>query len=216
MVFLRKFEFLAAAFAAILLVSTPVYSQQSPNNGVKQKLDDALKDQSKTKVPFKVLTLDQLFVQLKQEKEPAKAKRIARKIWFRWAQSGSETVDLLMTWATIAMKEKDWPRAFDLLDQVVVLAPQYAEGWNRRATAYFLRSKYGRSIHDIEQVLKLESRHFGALAGLGNILQRLGKSAENDQRALEIWKKVRDIYPANESAGKAIGLLEEKLSGKGI
>ncbi len=212
MVFLRIFGFLAALLVTTLLVSAPVHSQQSPDNGVKQKLDD----KSKTKVPFKALTLDELFVQLKQEKEPAKAKRIARKIWFPWAQSGSETVDLLMTWATISMKEKDWPRAFDLLDQVVVLAPQYAEGWNRRATAYFLRSKYGRSIHDIEQVLKLESRDFGALAGLGNILQRLGKSAENDQRALEIWKKVRDIYPANESASKAIGKLEEKLSGKGI
>ena len=115
MVFLRIFKIFAAVFAVSLLVSAPVHSQQSSNNGVKQKLDDALNDKSKTKVPFKALTLDELFVQLKQEKEPAKAKRIARKIWVKWAQSGSETVDLLMVWATIAMKEKDWPRAFDLL-----------------------------------------------------------------------------------------------------
>lgn len=171
---------------------------------------------NKSESVIKSVTLDDLFIQLKQESDSKKAKHIAQKIWLRWTISGSETVDLLMGWASVAMKEKNWATAFDLMDQVIVLAPQYAEGWNRRATLYFLRGEYGRSIHDIEQVLKLESRHFGAMAGMGSILQKLSKSEKNDKRALVMWRNVLDVYPANENAQKFAADLEEKLVGRGI
>jgi tetratricopeptide (TPR) repeat protein len=187
-------------------------SQDSPDQGLKKELEQGEKTTPDSKLSPQKPSLDDLFANLKRETDSIKARRIAQSIWKNWTRSGSETVDLLMGWAAIAMAEKEWATAFDLLDQVVVLAPQYAEGWNRRATLYFMRSQYGRSIHDIEQVLKLESRHFGAMAGLGNILQRL----DDNRQALIIWKRVLEVYPANENAQKTVANLEEKLSGQEI
>jgi tetratricopeptide (TPR) repeat protein len=155
-------------------------------------------------------TLDQLFGQLRHEPRQAAASRIARQIWSKWADSGSATINLLMTWATKAMREKKYPLAEDLLTQVTVLAPDYAEGWNRRATLYFVRGEYGRAIRDIERTLQLEPRHFGALSGLGVILTRMG----SDRKALETWYKVLAIYPANRDAQKAVVNLEDKLVGQ--
>ncbi len=171
---------------------------------------------SENKKAGKTVTLDDLFEQLKRETDWKKAKRIEKEIWYRWTRSGSQTVDLLMEWAGIAVKNENWAVAFDLLDQVIVIAPQYAEGWNRRASLYYLRGQLGRSIHDIEQVLKLESRHFGAMAGMGSILQKLDKSIANDKRALAMWRNILEIYPANKNAQKSVIVLEEKLSGLAI
>ncbi len=208
--FLHRF----IAVAVALLVALPTYdsssAQESPEQGFKRELEEGEKSAPEIKKPIKKTSLDQLFSRLKTEADSKKAKHIERAIWQRWTQSGSDTIDLLMKWSAKAMKEENWAAAFDLLDQVVVLAPHYAEGWNRRATLYFLRSQYGRSMHDIEQVLKLETRHFGAMAGLGSILQRL----DNDKRALVIWKQVLEIYPANKNAQKSVEALEKKLSGQ--
>ncbi len=187
-------------------------AQESQDPGIKPELDKQKQPIAEKDKPVQQVSLDELFSRLKLENDARKAKIIERAIWNRWTQSGSETIDLLMNWSALAMKEKKWSAAFDLLDQVVVLAPQYAEGWNRRATLNYLRSQYGRSIHDIEQVLKLETRHFGAMAGLGNILQKL----DDDKSALEMWKNVLEVYPANVNAQKSVKMLEEKLSGRGI
>jgi len=174
--------------------------------------DESDKNGPEAPIAEQDLSLDDLFARLKQEADAKKAQPIERAIWRHWEQSGSETVDLLMDWSAKAMTKQDWAAALDLLDQVIVLAPQYAEGWNRRATVYFITSSYGRSLHDIEQVLKLETRHFGAMAGLSNILQKL----DEDKRALVMWKNLLEIYPAHKSANHRVAELEEKLSGQGI
>jgi len=215
MVKFAVFSRFATALAIILFAFVFVSAQESPDEGVKRELEEGVKkpptaDSSKNFEQNQ--SLDDLFAKLKTETDLNKARRIERIIWLRWSQSGSETVDVLMTWAAVAMKEQNWATALDLLDQVVVMAPQYAEGWNRRATLYFHRAQYGKSINDIEQVLRLEQRHFGALMGLGNILQRL----DNEKRALVIWKNVLEIYPANKNAQNTVAKLEEKLSGRGI
>ncbi len=209
--FLHRFTVAAAAIVIVLLVCNSSVAQESPDQGFKRELEEGRKSAPENKKPVRQASLDELFSRLKMETDSKRAKHIERAIWKRWAQSGSDTIDLLMNWSAIAMKQEKWATAFDLLDQVVVLAPHYAEGWNRRATLYFLRSQYGKSMHDIEQVLKLETRHFGAMAGLGNILQRL----DNDTRALVMWKHVLEIYPGNKNAQKAVKILEEKLSGQG-
>jgi tetratricopeptide (TPR) repeat protein len=156
------------------------------------------------------IALDQLFDDLARQPKQAAAGRIARQIWANWSDSGSATVNLLMEWAAQAMRDKKYPLAEDLLTQVTVLAPGYAEGWNRRATLYFVTSDYGRSLRDIERTLQLEPRHFGALSGLGVILTRTGA----DKKALETWYKVLAIYPANRTAQKAVVDLEDELSGR--
>ena len=155
-------------------------------------------------------TLDSLFGDLARQSDARKAGRIAQQIVGKLNDSGSDTINLLMNWSARALREKNNPLAEDLLTQVVTLAPDYAEGWNRRATLYYVQGDLGRSIADIERVLQLEPRHFGALSGLGAILQRTG----SDKKALETYFKVLEIYPANRPAQKAVQELEEELSGK--
>lgn len=157
-------------------------------------------------------TIGKLLDQLGRATAKAEANQIAQRIQRGWAQSGSATVDLLMQWAGEAMRENRHAAAEDLLTQVVVLAPNYAEGWNRRATLYYHKSDYGRSIADIERTLQLEPRHFGALSGLAIILQRTGL----ERKSLGVWYRVLAVYPANELAQKAATELEETLAGKGV
>lgn len=153
--------------------------------------------------------LNSLFDDLRRQTNPKAASRISRKIWNKWGESGSNSIDLLMSRIGQAMNDKKNNVALDLLDQVITLAPDYAEGWNRRATLNFGLREFGRSISDIERVLLLEPRHFGALSGLAVMLQALDK----DEKALETWYKVLAIYPANDQAQKSIITLEDKLAG---
>lgn len=156
--------------------------------------------------------LDILFEKLRKDSNQSTASATARMIWREWSASGSRSIDLLMSWAAKAMGAKEYAKAQDILDNVIVLAPDYAEGWNRRATLYYTIDDFGRSIADIETTLAIEPRHFGALSGLAAIMQRFGK----DKEALEAWYKVLEIYPANQNAQKAVIELEEKLSGSRI
>ena len=155
-------------------------------------------------------TLDRLFEQLKKDPKETSSTATARMIWREWTASGSKSIDLLMAWAGTAMRSKNYAKAEDLLDQVIVLNPEFAEGWNRRATLYFVKLDYSRSLADIEKTLALEPRHFGALSGLAVIMQRL----DRDEDALKAWYRVLEIYPANTVAQDAVITLEEELSGK--
>lgn len=157
-------------------------------------------------------TLDTLFAELRRIGDADEAKRTARKIQRRWQDSGSATIDLLMRRATEAMGHKQNDAVLDLLDQVLVLEPDYAEAWNRRATAHFASGDYGKSISDIEQTLAREPRHWGALMGLALILER----TDQDKKALEVYGDVLEVYPALKSAQDAVGRLSEKLTGPSI
>lgn len=157
-------------------------------------------------------TLDSLFDDLRSQSNRGAARRVVRQIWEKWNDSGSATIDLLMGWANEAMRADKNAVAEDLLTQVIVLQPDYAEGWNRRATLFFSKGDLGRSLGDIERVLQLEPRHFGALSGLAAILQKTGE----DRKALEVWKRVLAIYPANDQAQKAVIELEEEFAGRAI
>ncbi|MGB7288452.1 MAG: hypothetical protein WBC71_16135 [Salaquimonas sp.] len=154
-------------------------------------------------------TLNSLFDDLRKQTNSKAAQRITQKIWREWGVSGSASIDLLMLRVGEAMKNKRNSVALDLLDQVITLAPEYAEGWNRRATLHYSMREFGRSISDIERVLVLEPRHFGALSGLAVMLQAL----DRDQKALETWYKVLQIYPANAQAQTSVIKLEDKLAG---
>ncbi|MEM8812091.1 MAG: tetratricopeptide repeat protein [Pseudomonadota bacterium] len=157
-------------------------------------------------------SLDSLFDRLKKARSQEDAKAINHAIQVRWLESGSDTIDLLMRRAMKAMETKDYPLSLDLLDAVIDLRPDYPEGWNKRATVHYLMEDYGRSIGDIEQTLKLEPRHFGALAGLGSIFRRLGREEE----ALKVFEQTLAIHPRLESIQKAYSDLIEELEGRGI
>ena len=167
----------------------------------------------KPKPAFKLANdLDGLFAQLKRTPDKRRAKRISDRIWIEWRTSDSRSIDLLTGWARQAMANQKYHRALDLLDQVVVIEPDYAEGWNQRATLHYQMDDYAKSVADIERTLALEPRHYGALAGLASIFTRLNQK----ERALETWYQVLEIYPAMQSAQTNVLRLEEELAGSGI
>ncbi len=202
---------ITAALLASSLWFAPAYAQ-STNSDSSVEIDvegtaegddlEQLEDRSAE-------TLNSLFDDLRRQTNEKAAKRISRKIWDEWTDSGSPSIDLLMLRVGQAMKDKRNNVALDLLDQVITLAPDYAEGWNRRATLHYVMREFGRSISDIERVLLLEPRHFGALSGLAVMLQTLDK----DEKALETWYKVLEIYPASAQAQTNVIKLEDKLAG---
>src|SRR5581483_8042192 len=99
--------------------------------------------------------------------DDATAKAIEERIWALWFVSPSDTANLLMTRVRTAVEAKDTDLALKLLDAIIEVKPDFVEAWNRRASIYFLKKDFGKSLADIRQVLKLEPRHFGALSGLG-------------------------------------------------
>ncbi len=139
-----------------------------------------------------------------------KATGIANEIQSVWLESGSATVDLLMLRATQAIARKDAAAALDFTDQAIVLDPDYAEAYNRRATLHYTQNRYALSMADVEEVLKREPRHFGALTGLGAMLEELGR----DREALDAYSRALAIYPTLKAAQDAAGRLAEELSGQ--
>lgn len=156
--------------------------------------------------------LDTLFGELKRERNERAAERIAARIFEEWNRSGSASVDLMMQWSQKAMQAEKFDVALDFLDQVVTLSPTYAEGWNRRATVHFMMRSFGKSMADIDRTLQLEPRHFGALAGLAQIMKERGSK----ELALNAYQRVLDIYPMMRSAQNEVATLSEELAGEGI
>ena len=122
--------------------------------------------------------LDQLFSRLKQTDDRALAKAIEQTIWGIWTHSGDEAIDREMKKGLNAMDLGNVKAALAVFDSVVKKAPDFAEGWNKRATIYYYMNEYEASIRDVEKTLALEPRHFGALAGLGSIYLETGKEKD--------------------------------------
>jgi tetratricopeptide (TPR) repeat protein len=151
-----------------------------------------------------------LYDRLKRESSTEKSRAIADRIRETLVLSGSATVDMLMSNCSKALEDKRYGAALDFADQVTLLDPDYAEGWNRRATIHYLMGNSGKSMSDIAQVLRLEPRHLGALSALAGILEDSGHNAQ----ALKAWETYLSYYPADRDAQKeAIDLLD-KLSGQ--
>jgi len=140
------------------------------------------------------------------------AQLIERGLWQLWMQSGSATIDLLMTQAVSLMNEGELNKALNILDIVVRLAPEYPEGWNKRATVLYFKEELHRSRRDIAKVLALEPRHFGAISGLGLVLQAMG----DKKAALEAFRRALAIHPNLTSAREAVERLKPEVEGRGI
>ncbi len=154
--------------------------------------------------------IDSLLDSLKSETDPDAASEMENAILALWLESGSDTVDLLMQWTLKAMEEKQYPRALDFLDRVVLLEPGYVEGWNKRATVYFLMDDYGQSIADIGKVLEIEPRHFGALSGLGIMMRAIG----DDDRAIAAFREALAIDPHLKNIREELDSLEAETAGE--
>ncbi|MBR1125734.1 tetratricopeptide repeat protein [Bradyrhizobium lablabi] len=208
---------LPALFAAALIAAMPAasFAQNDPRvvppKDSKKKLPEAPAKLPKVGAD-RGKGIDFLFGALKAAPDEASARHVEARIWAQWMQTPSDTAALLMTRAKAAMDAKNVDVALKLLDSIVKLRPDYVEAWNRRATLYYLKNDYRHSLEDIQQVLIREPRHFGALAGLGMIMQDLG----DDKRALEAFRKALAVNPYLEKVPELVKTLTEKVEGRDI
>ena len=135
--------------------------------------------------------LDELFMRLLEAPAPGEAQRIEGQIWQIWLDSNDGAVRGLMRDGVAALERADYSHALMKFDQMVLIAPDFAEGWNKRATVHYLLGNYGESLSDIAKTLALEPRHFGALSGRGLVYVKL----EDERRALEAFEAALAIHP---------------------
>lgn len=155
--------------------------------------------------------LDDLFAQLQTADEES-AQDIESEIWIEWSKSGSPAMDLLLQRGREAMGAGETELAIEHFTALIDHAPDFAEGWNARATAYFQTGDFGPSISDIGHVLTLNPRHFGALDGLGAIFEELGRP----EQALEVYRASLAIHPHQPSVLEAVDRLEAAAKGQDL
>jgi tetratricopeptide (TPR) repeat protein len=156
--------------------------------------------------------LDRLFDALKVAPDDESAKFVENRIWAIWMASTSDTANLLMGRVKAAIEAQDYDIAIKLLDAIIDIKPEFTEAWNRRATVYYAKKEFGRALADIRQVLAREPRHFGALSGLGIILQEMG----DEKRALDVFRRALAIHPHLERVPDLIKQLTGKVDGRDI
>ncbi len=203
----RRFRFIAAAatVAALAASAQPLAAEsgrmiEPPSNLPRAQRGD------------KTQNLDRLFEALKIAPDDESAKYIENRIWAIWLASGSDTANLLMGRVKTAMEAKDFELAIRLLNAIIDMRPNFIEAWNRRATLYYMKKDFTRAIGDIREVLAREPRHFGALAGLGIILQEFG----DDKRALDAFRRALAIHPHIERVPDMVKRLSDKIDGREI
>ena len=135
--------------------------------------------------------LDDLFERLAVTTSDEEASNITHEIWQRWTANDDPNVSQLMQIGIRALNYSTYRKALQSFDRVIEIAPEFAEGWNKRATLYYHIKEYRRSIDDIKETLRLEPRHFGAWSGLGLV----SIAQENYSGALAAFKKALSINP---------------------
>ena len=156
--------------------------------------------------------LDELFVILQNSQDEMKLVEAEAEIWEIWYESGLAEVDELMVHAADVARSGNLAQAESIYSQVIEKLPAFSEGWNRRATIRYYRNDYDGSLADIEQTLRLEPRHFGAVWGLGMIL---GWQREFE-RAILAFERLLELKPNARDARPRIELLKQELAKEAV
>ena len=149
--------------------------------------------------------LDGLFERLAITTSDEEASNITHEIWQRWTANDDPNVSQLMQIGIRALNYSTYRKALQSFDRVIEIAPEFAEGWNKRATLYYHIKEYRRSIDDIKKTLRLEPRHFGAWSGLGLV----SIAQENYSGALAAFKKALSINPHIPNIRRYVQKLED-------
>ncbi|HLL29178.1 MAG TPA: hypothetical protein VKT73_16185 [Xanthobacteraceae bacterium] len=156
--------------------------------------------------------LETLYDALAKSPNRTVAKIVEAKIEALSLQSGSATADLLMLRARSMIEAKDSKVAFELLDSIIEIAPNFTEARAQRATLYYLTKNISAALADLRVVLAREPRHYGALTGLGVILQEIGE----DKRALEAFRRALAVDPYLDAVPDMVKKLEVEVEGRDI
>jgi tetratricopeptide (TPR) repeat protein len=185
---------IAAACLVVLALASPALAETTAAAAARDKVIDALYDR------------------LAKAKTDDEAKGISGALERAQLRSGSDTAALLMTRALTAIQAGNSEVAVEILTSIVKLDPDFTEAWNKRATLYYLKNDYARSMADIAETLKRDPRHFGAWAGLGMILRETG----DKKRAFEAFKHALAINPHLDTVQKALDELKPDVEGRDI
>jgi len=151
--------------------------------------------------------LDQLFVILKMASREDVIRETQQKIREIWAYHPDRDIDTLMQMGVNAMYQKKYGSAIRYFSQIIREAPDYAEGWNKRATVHFMQGNFQASLQDIKSTLRLEKRHFGALSGMASIyLLR-----DDKMKALQVYEKLQKLIPLQSEVKVSIQELRSSL-----
>jgi len=131
-------------------------------------------------------------------------------LWLLWMRSGDAAIDRALAEGTAQMQTGNIPEAIAIFSEIIRRKPAFAEGWNKRATAWFIAGDYRRSLADCDQVIKRNPNHFGALSGYGQIYFRLEQYA----KAIEYWRRALKVNPNMEGVEQNIESAEELLKEK--
>ena len=158
-------------------------------------------------------TLNQLFNELFKVNNYKDAIIIEKKIWSIWHEhpQNIELTEKLKLGSQL-MNQGSYNYALKVFDNIIKTDPEWSEGWNKRATLLFIMKEYEKSLHDIEKVLALESRHFGALSGQGLVQTKL----KNYEKAIESYQAVQKIYPSIRAAKIMIPQLKKLIKENAI
>jgi len=199
---------LAGSLGASAVVAQTAGSPRPGSVAPSDKADNPVTPSTPQRGP--AATLDRLFERLHDAATQEEAEGVARLIQRRWARSGSDTADLLMSRAQQALQDKQTELAIELLDRIISLQPNWAEAWNQRANALYLAGDSIRSMIDIGETLKREPRHYGAMMGLGMILRQQG----DDKGAMIAFRKALTLYPQFDAVKKAVDSLKNEVDGR--
>tara|TARA_Y100000741_G_scaffold90478_1_gene66970 strand:+ start:281 stop:826 length:546 start_codon:yes stop_codon:yes gene_type:complete len=156
--------------------------------------------------------LDNLFSELKKN-NPAVSKNIEQKIWTLWSTHPSDDkLTSILNEGSRLMQDKDLFRAILVFTEVIEMDPTWAEAWNKRATVYYMIGEFEKSQSDINKVLNLEERHFGALAGQGLVNIQL----KNYEKAILSYQMVEKIYPTMRSPKIMIKQIQDLIKKNSI
>jgi tetratricopeptide (TPR) repeat protein len=227
-----RFHMLVVSGALVLaaLVSAPVMAQEAPpmlpeppaQGGPSGPPEPPMAEPPKPILPPANLprpqhgdtkiNLDKLFEALKVAPSDESAKYVENRIWALWLANGGDTGTLLMGRVKTAMDGKDLDLALKLLNAIVDFRPEYVEAWNRRATVHYMKKDFGNALADIREVLIREPRHFGALSGLGMILQEVG----DEKHALDAFRRALAVHPRLERIPDLVKKLTDTVDGRAL
>lgn len=156
--------------------------------------------------------LEALFARLKAAGSAAEAEPVEKEIWSVWGEAGEPAGDALMARGSEALARRDHLAAREAFDELVRRAPDFAEGWNKRATLHFVAGDYRASVEDIRRTLALEPRHFGALSGLGLIYLAI----DRPEAAARSFEAALAVHPHLPGARAHVEMLKAKAAGEAL
>ena len=201
---------LASLAIAAFLAGASAWAQEPPT--APEAAPDAQAPQTKPDEPPPKTAAEEradLYARLAASKDADETSGIITRLLHNYSESGSDTADLLLKRARQAIGVENYSDALKILDATIALQPDWAEGWNARATTRYLDDDYKGSMADIAQTLKREPKHLGALMGMGMILE----AREKREEALKVYERVLTIAPHWRNAQEAADKLKAALAG---